>query len=103
MFYLNLSSVWFSFLNNNVHTVQDFLDEEVLNNPTFTVGHLPIQAWVNNLYDFHTSKVVDIWNQKDQTLKPKREIKLQYNIVIPDITYFQIRSAVLDVYKKCPK
>ena len=102
-FYVNMLHIWFSFLNNNVHTVEDVLNEEILYNPTFTIGLKPIQPWTNNLNDFHKSKVLDIWNHRDKSLKPKREIELQYNIIIPDITYYQIRGAILETYNKCLK
>ena len=99
-FYADLLTVWFSFINANVRSVSDLLDENIFDNPLFLIDNKMINVKSNNWTDAGILKVSDVWNDTTNTFISKSDLEKDHKITISDIIYNQIVSALAFQLKK---
>ena len=99
-FYADLPTVWFSFINANVRSISDLLDENIFDNPLFLIDNNMINVKSNNWTDAGILKVSDVWNDTTNTFISKLDLEKDHKITISDIIYNQIVSALAFQIKK---
>ena len=102
-FYTNLLLTWFEFQRINSQDINDFMDQNLFNNPAIVIGNSTIASesldWQSSGFEL----VVDILNEGDITFKSKLQLETEYKIKMSDMKYNQLVSVISSRLKKLSK
>ena len=102
-FYTNLLLTWFEFQRINSQDINDFMDQNLFNNPAIVIGNSTIASesldWQSSGFEL----VTDILNEGDITFKSKLQLETEYKITMSDMKYNQLVSVISSRLKKLSK
>ena len=93
---------WFEFQKINSQDINDFMDQNLFNNPAIVIGNSTIASesldWQSSGFEL----VADILNE-DITFKSKLQLETEYKITMSDMKYNQLVSVISSRLKKLSK
>ena len=93
-YYKSILSTWFNLILTKPTTINQFLAEDLFENPLFTTDDHIFGKEYNNWKEAGISKVSDVFHEAQKCVLNKVSLEIKYNISIKDMNYNRLSNCV---------